>query len=334
MFVTDNPEQLKEAALLQSGVKFKNEYRCVEYLSYPKCKIEDINILPLNVVDYITQGNTFIERPVEDIWYRDFYNLENGTPFEAAYRFHISYIPEKPIFAMIEMAQNLDLVLVNGKPAVFTNEKVSEYFDPCFSRVILHNVVQGENTICIKGKKCSNINGIGSHTRVPMGNEHKPTELESIYLCGDFGVANTDDGEYEIVKAPEYLQGSAISSQYPFYLGRISCAIGKVYGDELIRAETKAHAAELRINGKRKEISYLYPFEFEIPRDCNGEAEIILYNSLENTFGPLHLAERNMLSVMGPVYFQDMSRYVKQPVLFEYGLMNISVLRKRSKKIK
>ena len=160
-----------------------------------------------------------------------------------------------------------------------------------------------------------------------MGCEHNPTELETIYLCGNFCVANDGNGEYEIVSPAEYLRGSATFSGYPFYLGRISCAVGMVYGNELIRADAKAHAAELLINGERKGISYLQPFEFSVPENCAGEAEIVLYNSLENTFGPLHLAGRNKLSMMGPVYFQDMSRYVKQPVLFEYGMMSVSILK-------
>lgn len=327
MLITEETNQIEEASILQSGAKFKKRYQRVRTLLYPECEIEGANVLPLNVVDYKAGDKSYIQRPVEGIWYQGFYNLENGTPFEATYRFNVAEIPEKPIVAMVEMAQNLDEILLNGKQVFITDEVVSNYFDKTFSRVLLQDVRQGENTISIKGRKRNNINGIGSHVRVPMGTEHKATELESIYLVGDFGVASLGEGEYEIVKPIECLQGYTKQSLYPFYLGKVTCGLGTINEGEIVRVEAKAHAAELWVDGKRQAVSYLSPFEFVIPKGVKGEAEIVLYNSLENTFGPLHLAEREKFSMIGPVYFPDMKRYVKEPYLFDFGVTNITVLK-------
>ena len=110
MFIS---KPLKKSVTLQSGAEFKNKYSCLKFLSYPKCKIKDVNVLPLDTVDYKVDGITLLQKPVESLWYKNFYNLKDGTPFEATYRFNVSYVPSDSVYAMIEMAQNLDSVCVN-----------------------------------------------------------------------------------------------------------------------------------------------------------------------------------------------------------------------------
>ena len=78
------------------------------------------------------------------------------------------------------------------------------------------------------------------------------------------------------------------------------------------------------MDGKSRGISYLPPFEFAV--EGPGEAELVLYNSLENTFGPLHLSGRQEMSMIGPVYFPDMKRYETEPVLFDFGLDAVTFL--------
>ncbi len=326
MFTTLDTTTMKEAVLLQSGAKFKDCHQCIKSEQYPICRIENKNILPLNIVDYKAGDKEFIQKPVEGIWYKAFYNLPNGTPFEATYRFQISYLPEKPIVALIEMAQNLDEIIVNGEKAEVSQKSEMEYFDKSFSTVTLNSLRLGENNICIRGKKCNNINGIGSHERVKMGTEHKATELESIYICGDFGVETLGEGDYAIVKQLENIHGSVVHSQYPFYLGKLTCKLPTIEDANMLRVEARAQAVELRINGEQKELSYLAPFEFDISDVGDVQAELVLYNSLENTFGPLHLAERDKFSMIGPVYFPDMKRYVTKPILFDFGLWSVKLL--------
>lgn len=329
MFVAEDVEQMQEAAMLQSGVSFESSCKRVDTIVWPTGEICNLNILPLNIVDFRAAGKKLIQKPVESIWYKAFYPLKNGTEFEAIYRFSVADIPKTPVIALIEMAHHLDEILVNGVHAeVSRRESNLNYFDKSFSRVELTNLHPGENTICIRGKKCNNINGIGSHVRVPMGTEHRATELESIYICGDFGVASLGDGKFEIVKPLTTVCGSVTKSLYPFYLGQLVYKLHLTENVDVIRLDARAQAAELRINGKSKAISYVAPFEFDVSEEEPGEVEIVLYNSLENTFGPLHLAERDRFSMIGPVYFQDMKRYVSDPVLFDYGLWSVTTLKR------
>ena len=314
-----------DATLLQSGASFCRDYSRVKTLLRPALTAENYNVLPLNVVNYTASERTFTQRPVEAIWQTSFYKLPDGTPFEAEYRFRVAQLPEKPVTILVEMARNLDEVLLNGKAVAVVKENTCPYFDPCFDTVLAENLQVGINSLVIRGKKCSNINGIGSHTRVPMGKEHPATELESVFLLGDFGVASLGDGEFEITQTPEKLCANATKGMYPFYLGKLSTCFTVPEDVTRIRVDANARAAELRINGKRQGVCYLPPFEFSV-KD-RGEGELILYNSLENTFGPLHLSGRQEMSMIGPVYFSDMKRYEKEPVLFDFGLDSLCFFR-------
>lgn len=315
-----------QAGILQSGAVFECPYTRVQTLLSPTLTVASPNVLPLNMVNYSAAGRTITKKPVEAIWQTAFYKLPDGTPFEAEYRFSVAEVPQKPVTVLIEMARNLDQVLINGKPVPVQRGNTQQYFDPCFDTVTANTLHTGINTICIRGKKCSNINGIGSHTRVPTGRPHPATELESVFLLGEFGVSSVGNGEYEITAVPDQVRGCATKSLYPFYLGKLSCSFFVPENVTAIRVEARAQAAELRINGETVAVSYLLPFEFPVPAGGSGNAELILYNSLENTFGPLHLSGRKDMSMIGPVYFPDMKRYVKEPVLFDYGIHSVTLL--------
>ena len=330
MFVEVASASLKMASVLQSGAVFASDLKGIKTILSPVMELTECNVLPLDVVNYVAGDCELKNRPVESIWHSSFYRLENGTPFEAEYAFYVAKVPENPVVALIEMARNLDEVQVNG----MTIRKIQKgntvrYFDGCFDTVVLDNLQEGRNTIRIRGRKCSNINGIGSHTRVPTGTYHPSTEVECVYLCGEFGVANRGGGKYEIVEPTEHLVGSTAKSLQPFYLGSMKCSFDLDAATCRIRVDGRAHAAQLRINGDVKATAYITPFEFDIPEGSQGRAEIRIYNSLENTFGPLHLSGRANMAMMGPVYFPDMKRYTAEPELFDYGIWSISMLKEK-----
>lgn len=317
------------AGILQSGVSFERRYSRMQTILTPPLTPDAPNVLPLNVVNYSAGDRVFTQRPVEGIWQTSFYKLPDGTPFEAEYRFSVAEVPQTPVTILIEMARNLDEVLINGVAVTVEKGNTARYFDPCFDTVMAENLHTGINTLTIRGKKCSNINGIGSHTRVSMGKHHPATELESVFVLGAFGVSDQGNGEYEITAVPEQIRGSATKSLYPFYLGKLGCSFDLPAGVTAVRVDARAHGVELRINGETKAVSYLPPFEFPIDGEETGKAELVLYNSLENTFGPLHLSGREEFSMIGPVYFPDMKRYVKEPVLFDYGIYSVTLLREK-----
>ena len=95
-----------------------------------------------------------------------------------------------------------------------------------------------------------------------------------------------------------------------------------------MRVRADAQCVKLFLNGRLAGSSFLKPFVFELsePLQADDRLEIVLYGSLENTFGPLHLADRKSLSLIGPIYFSDPARYVKKPILFDFGLRSVEIL--------
>ncbi|MBQ7725773.1 MAG: hypothetical protein IJT66_01370, partial [Clostridia bacterium] len=316
---------------LQSGVTFPYQKRQVVHVeSVPVGMLQSGNILPLDVVDYRAEGKEYRQTPIEFLWHSRFYRLKDGTPFEAAYAFTVDRLPEKPLLAFVEMGRHLDAVTLNGKPlSSVAAESRPEYLKDSFDAFLLDTLQVGRNEIVIQGKKCSNINGVGSHTRVPAGTEHIPTELEPVLLYGDFNAVETEEGHYVVDTGDRSVKGSTVFCGKPFYSGRIVYPVPVAQGGRLIRVEADAQSVTLLHNGKTVGTSYLKPFVFSLPLDLaeRDRLEIVIDGSLENTFGPLHLADRKALSLIGPIYFSDPARYVKKPVLFDFGLKSVQILK-------
>ncbi|MBE6974177.1 MAG: hypothetical protein E7436_01620 [Ruminococcaceae bacterium] len=324
MLIYEDPAGLPMAVTTQSGAAFTAEMQGCLTAPQPEVTVADPNVLPLNVVRFAANGRELRDRPVESLWQTFFYKLPDGTPFEAEYRFWVDRVPAAPVTALIEMARNLDEVLLNGQPVQVRRGHDLACFDPCFDSFETTALRLGENTICLRGRKCSNINGIGSHARVKMGAAHPATELESIFICGDFGVAPVGGGSYAITDRPQRVSGAVNKGLYPFYMGRLRSTVSLPAGATRVRVDARAHAVVLRVRGE-EQVSYLHPFEFVIPQGEETLAEIRLYNSMENAFGPLHLSGRERMSMIGPVYFPDMKRYSAEPVLFDFGLWSVTV---------
>jgi hypothetical protein len=94
-------------------------------------------------------------------WY-DFYKLPDGTPFKAEYKFNVSQIPKKELFAAIKMAENLDSITLNGKALKPLKQKGEQgkldeeksWLDVSFTKVSLKEVLKiGENVLTIEGRK-------------------------------------------------------------------------------------------------------------------------------------------------------------------------------------
>ncbi|MBL8991825.1 MAG: hypothetical protein JNM63_00695, partial [Spirochaetia bacterium] len=114
--------------------------------------LED-NMLRIDEVSLWLAGKKVLENaPVYQAWDEHFYAAEDGTPFEAEYRFQVDEKPEGEIRAVIEMAQNLSSILVNGV-AVKPDGK-NWHNDFAMSTVDITTALKtGENRIHLSGKK-------------------------------------------------------------------------------------------------------------------------------------------------------------------------------------
>ena len=308
---------------LQTGVRFRTAGNSVKII-LPELTVRGNNILPLDVVDLHLPDKQLSQKPIELLWHTEFYPLPEGTKFTVDYRFYVEQIPEKSVTAYIEMARNLDAIILNGIPQQITSGKTdSGVFDQCFDAIVLQGLKTGENVLRIVGRKNNNIIGVGNHRSVPAGQTHNPTELESIYLSGEFGVWLGPDG-FTIGKCPENVTGLLNQCGYPFYSGKIATEFTVPENCCQIRLQAKAHSASLYIDGELADVAYVKPFCFPVLSSNWGrQAKIVLSGSVENTFGPLHLAQRDQLSMIGPQLIANASRYTPEYELFDYGLWQI-----------
>ena len=120
------------------------------------------------------------------------------------------------------------------------------------------------------------------------------TELEPIYIFGEFNLRAKDNG-WEIVNPVPISYGEFAGQGMPFYSESVSYR--KTY---TLKAERNykikisnwyGAVAEIRVNGKHAGIISWQPFEYDIS-ECveNGrnEVEVLVYGTLKNLLGPHH----------------------------------------------
>jgi len=352
---TENSPALKEAPLyLDSGISFCNNtaISCsntnsnVNIIDNWDVSVLEDNVLPLNDVTLFINGQKVLDnQPVAKAWHDYFYKAPDGTPFKAVYTFQVIDVPEGSMYAAIEVAENLDRITLNGtelKALKARNEMGA--FDPNkswkdinFTKVPLNGAIQkGQNILVIEGRKVNNITGPGCHARVEDFNNHAPTEVEAVYIVGDFHVVRIDDGTFYIdnrSKYPAPYHGNISISGYPFYAGKIKFSSQFEYtgsspaGKRLLLKVNDVHAAyiKLYLNGKPISTKYWAPYVFDITGHVQkgiNRIEIIASTTLFNLMGPNRIANILDITFVGPSTFINFDRFTSKYELLPYGISN------------
>jgi len=140
------------------------------------------------------------------------------------------------------------------------------------------------------------------------------TEIEDIYIVGDFAVGSEEDG-FPIIKEPETLNtGSWVEQGYPFYSGSI------IYKMEFDLEDIESARYEVDLSGSKSSVCYVAVNDIEVGAvpfppyrgDITGALkegantlEIEVFSTLRNTLGPLHHVEGDNLKWTGPEQFID-----------------------------
>lgn len=300
----------------------ENTYPEVEPL---RVRVLDENALPLDHARFSVNGKAqtdFVH--VQNIWHYRFYPLEDGTPFGMDYRFTVETLPQGKVYAVIENAENLDSITVNGRAAVpmrkrgelqYSDEKC--FKDLSFTRVDITGLLQeGQNEICLRGKKVNNITDVCCHRAVT--GEHNATEADAIYIVGDFGVFKRKDG-YVIGEVPSLTTGDISRCGYPFYSGRI--AYDFAAGARRILAE--GDAVYVSCGSSRAHEPFLL--------DTGGQDfTLVAYNTLYALLGPQYLKGYDELRWVDPGVFNDQRLYTDDYLIKPYGLTKFKVLKGES----
>jgi hypothetical protein len=315
-------------------------------------EVLDENVLPLEKVSLWLNGDQVLsDAPIAQAWHDHFYVAAEGTPFRAEYSFEIGSVPANGVTAVIEVAENLDRISLNGievSPLKRRDESAPfdpsmSWKDPNFTRVPIPVTAlrTGINTLTIEGKKSNNITKAGCHSRVDNYREHTPTEVEVVYIVGDFVVGSFDDTDFHICdpKAPcgvcaqRKVDPFDLSrSGYPFYAGRARFtttlsmpeAAGATDGRVLLSVGS-AHAASItaRVNGAPAGTMYWTPYAVDVThllKPGDNRIELEAATTLFNCFGPGWIHNIVEDQYISPYTFVDLGRYTEKRRLLPFGI--------------
>ncbi|MFU0801492.1 MAG: glycosyl hydrolase [Xylanivirga thermophila] len=337
-------------AFLDSGVEFETHYSNVKKMDEWVAKLNGPNVLPINDVTLYMDGELILkDMPISKAWHQIFYKAEEGTQFKAIYKFNVTNIPQGEIFAAIEVAENLDRISLNGNKinalkkkgelGAFDNDK--SWLDINFTKVPITGLVkEGENEIIIEGRKINNITGPGTHVSVEDYKTHMPTEIETVYIVGDFVVTDEDnikfyiDGKKTIPDVYDLTR-----SGYPFYAGEAEFITGFSYDNKndnkddnklyLKVQDVRSAFISLYVNGEFCGTKYWAPYVFDITqfiREGKNLISIKAGNTLFNAMGPNRMDGILNEEYVGPYTFIDFDRYTEKYTLVPFGIGHGSLI--------
>lgn len=301
------------------------------------------NALLVDRVDFYINGKMIHKNVhVSKVW-NDFYSLADGENFEAVYKFNVLKKPYDKVFAVIEAAENFQRILVNDKDvetlkkkdelAIYDEKK--NYLDVNWTKVDITDALQeGLNIIKIIGQKYNNVTGPGNHVLVDDHNKFYPTDIEAIYIIGDFSVTKLDDFEYAIDSKTNPDFKDITRSGYPFYVGKIKS--GSTFN--IFKEDDKRYV--LTINGlsascvtiliNRKVVANIYfpPWKVDITDYLNNGQniiEIIFSNTLFNLLGPTNYIDCFSDLRISPRTFIDYSKQTNKYITVRYGFDSVTI---------
>ena len=286
------------------------------------------NMLTLDFCEYSIDGGEWQPSKAVILLFADLLELKRTCNVRMRFKFRVVDKPQK-IALLCETPKQFKMS-VNGIATDFND--CGYEIDKSFRKMdIAEFVREGENEIILetefyqRQKVYDVIFGENVH-ETERNKLTYDTEIESIYLFGDFGVRTLDPityGErrtvfagsnFEIISRPTELECDRITeSGNLFFAGNISLAqkvsVNKKDGVDyaVSLSALNAPAAELFVNGECAGMFAFSPFTLDVTRllrDGENEFTFKLYSGNRNMLGPHHRVAGEVYDV-GPVTFTD-----------------------------
>lgn len=260
-----------------------------------------------------------------------------GTPFALRFTFAADTAPASPVYLIVESPERFTFT-VNGAPVANGDE--GWWVDTSFRKINLGATIRaGRNEIILRG----------GFTR--------DSELESVYLVGQFGVQahrlreeSRFNGQifdrytpnFRLTALPNHVgpvaQQSAVAIDLTqhglaFYAGRVTLrqtlALTVVPRKAQIEiGNLRAALAHVRINGKEIGAVAWQPHVVDIAdgllRVGSNTVEIELVGTLRNLLGPHHLNGGDQ-AWTGPAEFRDKQRWTDDYILVPFGFDRVTL---------
>jgi len=229
-------------------------------------------------------------------WFVAQHPVKELCPVELRYSFEIGAMPEW-IDLVIEEPENFS-VEINGHPLDLSSSDT--WIDIAFHRIRLPvDVLQGgKNEIVLKTLYKENSN------------------IEQVYLLGEFGVQLDGIRRTLIPRAEKVGVGDLCKQGFPFYSGAITYSLPLPEGAKRLKLPLIG-AACAKVNGQ---VLGWDPFEANVS-DCGRTVDLELVLTRRNTFGPLHDAV-NTRQHNGPDHWlTEGDDFSEDCILIESGLV-------------
>jgi hypothetical protein len=260
----------------------------------------------------------------------------DGSPFALRFAFNADVRPVGPVYLVIESPERFNIA-VNGQS--IANTDAGWWTDISFRKVDVSDAVQaGQNEVVLSGVFA------------------RDTELESVYLIGDFGVGgnwlreeNRCNGQvfyrYEsdfcvtalpdVVVAKQDAGGLAVdltAQGLAFFAGRAklrqTISLPALSGRVALEMHNlRAAVAHVSVNGQQMGTVAWPPHRLDVTEGvCSDEnvIEVELVGTLRNLLGPHHLNGGD-LAWTGPKEFRDKSRWTDDTILVPFGFDGVTV---------
>ncbi len=293
----------------------------------------DPNALPLDFAEWSTDGGATWNpaEPPLAIWTRFAHSEEkyNG-PMLLRYRFKVD-APVASCRLAVEQPQMYQSISVNGQPVRFdTNDY---YIDTIIRSTDIHSLLrQGDNEVVLS---LSFVSAIPASVNAV---ERYGTEIETIYLEGDFGVKGLLAAEqptetwlsqvkqlqprpmptrfihnsFALVAEQSDFSGSLTTCGYPFYAGRFelgtSFHLGAKDGSRryyLLFPAFESTLINVSLNGVALPTLFCSPWRLDVTdalKQGDNQIRVVLTNGLRNLMGPYHNVGGEF-SAVGPATF-------------------------------
>ena len=152
------------------------------------------------------------------------------------------------------------------------------------------------------------------------------TQLEAMYLLGDFGV-RVRGNEITMTERPKDIAYGSITSQgLAFYGGNITYKTGFTGGGHKILVVNKYKGAVIKVKLDGKDMGYVSfpPYELDLGILDEGEhtLELTLFGNRMNTFGTLHLTNEQLVYCGPGAWRYSGLNYNEEYFLYTTGILN------------
>jgi len=325
--------KLSDNAVIEGEYEKSIETIFAESLNEFEVTRHNPNALTVDFAQYSTDnGKTWSNNePITGIFDRLSHQNYNGN-LSLKYNFKITDIPTN-ISVVVESPEQFTKTAINNREIAF--DKNSYFLDKDFlSSEIGFAVKKGNNELLLE-LDFRSPQPLSADSKIKYG-----TEIESIYIIGDFGVKGNNyeksyDSQrnragmypvmpvhrftdFEIVKENNITNGDLSISGYPFFAGSATLKTEfkmpyKIDTEEyfLEFPLSEAMVIEVKVNNVNLESQYWSPYICDISdalHEGNNVIEIKITNSLRNILGPHHHTDKEVIRV-GPSSFSGIGGF-------------------------